>query len=64
MLDVLARDHMSKLKDPQEPFAKDEDKECILRFFALHIKLKEYKPILYPFLNAEIQQKQHLDKKV
>ena len=61
MLDALAKTYMAKLKDPQKPFTKDEDREFILRFFALSNKLKEFKRLLYQFLNAEIQQRQHLD---
>ncbi len=62
MLDALAKSHMAQLKDPKTHFTKDEDREYILRFFALFNNLKDFRPPLYKFLNAEIQQKQNLDE--
>ena len=61
MLDTLAKTHMSQLKGLKSPFTKDEDRELILRFFALSNGLKSFKTPLYKFLNSEIQQNQHLD---
>ena len=61
MLDKLAKlDDMTQLKDPKSPFRQDEDREYILRFFAFYNNLKNFKPSLHRFLNAEIRPKQHL----
>ena len=60
MLDSLAASHVAQLKDPKSPFTKDEDREYILRFFALFNNLKDLKPPLYKFLNAEIHKNQFL----
>ena len=58
MLDNLAKTHLAGLKT----FSKDEDKELILRFFAFFNNLQNFKPPMYRFLNAEIQQRQHLNQ--
>ncbi len=60
MLDKLAKDHMAQLKDPKMPFKQDEDREYILRFFAFHNSLKNFKPSLHQFLNAEIRPNRNL----
>ena len=44
MLDKLAKDNMAQLEDPKTPFKQDEDREYILRFFAFHNNLKNFKP--------------------
>ena len=60
MLDKLAKDHMAQLKDPKMPFKQDEEREYILRFFAFHNSLKNFKPSLHQFLNAEIRPNRNL----
>ena len=60
MLDKLAKDHMAQLKDPKMPFKQDEEREYILRFFAFHNSLKNFKPSLHQFLNAEIRPNHNL----
>ena len=62
MLDMLAKSHMSQLKGAKSPFTKDEDRELILRFFALSNNRKNFKTPLYKFLNAEIQQNQRFSE--
>jgi len=60
MLDKLAKDNMAQLEDPKTPFKQDEDREYILRFFAFHNNLKNFKPSLHQFLNAEIRPNRNL----
>lgn len=60
MLDKLAKHDMAQLKDPKTPFKQDEDREYILRFFAFHNNLKNFKPSLHQFLNAEIRPNRNL----
>ena len=60
MLDKLAKDDMAQLRDPKMPFKQDEDREYILRFFAFHNNLKNLKPSLHQFLNAEIRPNRNL----
>ena len=60
MLDKLAKDYMAQLMDPKMPFKQDEDREYILRFFAFHNSLKNFKPSLHQFLNAEIRPNRNL----
>lgn len=53
---------MSCLPNSKTSFAKEQDREYILRFFAMHNSLTKLRPPLYRFLNAEMQEHQHMQQ--
>lgn len=60
LLHKLAKDHMSALKNSATSFTKEQDRELILRFFAMHNNLQNFMPPLSRFLNKEIRENQHM----
>ena len=61
LLHKLADTHMRLLPNSATSFGKEQDRELILRFFAMHNSLQNFKPPLSRFLNTEICQHQHMD---
>lgn len=53
---------MTRLDGSAAAFTSDQDKELILRFFAIYNNLNNFKPPQYKFLNAELQEHQHMDQ--
>ena len=62
LLQDLGKEHMGKLQNSATSFTKEQDRELILRFFAMRNKLQDLKPPLSRFLNNEIRQHQHILK--
>ena len=61
LLHKLAVTHMHLLPNSATSFGKEQDRELILRFFAMNNSLQKFKPPLSRFLNSEIYQYQHMD---
>ena len=51
---------MSALQNSATSFTKEQDRELILRFFAMHNSLQNFAPPLSRFLNKEIRENQHM----
>ena len=62
LLQDLGKEHMGKLQNSATSFTKEQDRELILRFFAMRNKLQDLKPPLSRFLNNEIREHQNMLK--
>lgn len=61
LLHQLAKTHMGALPKGNTSFTKEQDRELIVRFFAMHNSLNKFKPPLSRFLNNEMQEHRYMD---
>lgn len=54
---------MNVLPESTTSFTKEQDRELILRFFAMHSSLNKFKPPLSRFLDNEMQEHRHMNEK-